>query len=202
MSSALARCCATVSLRCVRSGSWRDSSGGSSVSRAAYARGDPARAARLIGRADMLLEEAGTQQTDDPVRDETEAELRARLGEDAYAACTRTGARSRSRTRWRLPSAQTELESRFRGCAPSHGSRSRRVPRAHARRPLGVPVTMAGCAVRPLVLRSAAGDSDNRLTLHLDASIHRKLPRDPIRIVGSRAPTRCLPFTPSPRGSR
>jgi hypothetical protein len=34
----------------------------------------------------MLLEEAGTQQTDDPVRDETEAELRARLGEDAYAA--------------------------------------------------------------------------------------------------------------------
>ena len=55
---------------------------------AAFAREDPARAARLIGRADMLLEEAASelQQLEGRVRDETEAELRARLGEDAYAA--------------------------------------------------------------------------------------------------------------------
>ena len=53
---------------------------------AAYAREDPARAARLIGQADLLLEEAAShlQQFEGRVRDETEAELRTRLGEDAY----------------------------------------------------------------------------------------------------------------------
>jgi predicted ATPase/class 3 adenylate cyclase len=55
---------------------------------AAYAREDPARAARLLGCADMLCEEtaAALEQLEGRVRDETEAELRARLGEDAYAA--------------------------------------------------------------------------------------------------------------------
>jgi predicted ATPase/class 3 adenylate cyclase len=55
---------------------------------AAYAREDPARAARLLGRADMVLEDAASdfQQLEGRVRDETEAQLRARLGEDAYAA--------------------------------------------------------------------------------------------------------------------
>jgi hypothetical protein len=55
---------------------------------AAYAREDPARAARLIGRTDVLLEEAASelQQLEARVRDDTEAELRARLGQDAYAA--------------------------------------------------------------------------------------------------------------------
>jgi non-specific serine/threonine protein kinase len=55
---------------------------------AAYAREDPARAARLLGRADMLCEETGSglEPLEGRVRDETEAELRARLGEDAYAA--------------------------------------------------------------------------------------------------------------------
>jgi tetratricopeptide (TPR) repeat protein len=55
---------------------------------AVYAREDPARAARLLGRADMLCEEtaAALEQLEGRVRDETEAELRARLGEDAYAA--------------------------------------------------------------------------------------------------------------------
>jgi predicted ATPase len=55
---------------------------------AAYAREDPARATRLIGHADMLLEEAASdlQQVEGRVRDETRAELRARLGKDAYAA--------------------------------------------------------------------------------------------------------------------
>jgi hypothetical protein len=54
-----------------------------------YAREDPARAVRLLGRADALREETAFR-NDDPVeqrlRDEAEAELRARLGEDAYAA--------------------------------------------------------------------------------------------------------------------
>ena len=60
---------------------------------AAYAREDPTRAARLIGRADMLLEEAASyfHQLEGRVRDETEAELRARLGEDAYAAAYAEG---------------------------------------------------------------------------------------------------------------
>ena len=55
---------------------------------AAYAGEDQARAARLIGRADMLLEEAasGLPQVEGRVRRETEAELRAKLGEDTYAA--------------------------------------------------------------------------------------------------------------------
>jgi tetratricopeptide (TPR) repeat protein len=55
---------------------------------AAYAREDPARAARLIGGADVLLEEAASeiQQLEGRARDDTEAELRARLAEDAYAA--------------------------------------------------------------------------------------------------------------------
>jgi tetratricopeptide (TPR) repeat protein len=60
---------------------------------AAYAREDPARAARLIGQADLLLEEATShlQQFEGRVRDETEAELRASLGEDAYAAAYAEG---------------------------------------------------------------------------------------------------------------
>jgi predicted ATPase len=54
---------------------------------AAYAGEDPALAARLIGRADVLCEETASDlQFEDRVRDETEVELRARLGEDAYAA--------------------------------------------------------------------------------------------------------------------
>jgi predicted ATPase len=55
---------------------------------AAHAREDPARAARLIGRADMLCEETASElePVEGRVRDEAEAELRARLGEDAYAA--------------------------------------------------------------------------------------------------------------------
>jgi predicted ATPase len=55
---------------------------------AAYAAEDPARAARMIGRADMLLEEAASHlpQVEGRVRREAEAEIRARLGEDAYAA--------------------------------------------------------------------------------------------------------------------
>jgi hypothetical protein len=55
---------------------------------AAYAGDDPARAARLIGRADVLLDEAASElrQLEGRVRDDTEAELRMRLGEDAYAA--------------------------------------------------------------------------------------------------------------------
>jgi len=60
---------------------------------AAYAREDPARAARLIGHADMLLQEAALEleQFESRVRDDTEAELRARLGEDAYAAALAEG---------------------------------------------------------------------------------------------------------------
>jgi tetratricopeptide (TPR) repeat protein len=55
---------------------------------AAYVREDPARAARLLGHADMLCEEAALalEQFEGRFRDEAEAELRARLGEDAYAA--------------------------------------------------------------------------------------------------------------------
>ena len=59
---------------------------------AAYAREDPARAARLIGRADLLCEEAGfPRQLEDPDRTQTEAELRAQLGENAYAAAYAEG---------------------------------------------------------------------------------------------------------------
>jgi predicted ATPase len=54
---------------------------------ATYARDDAARAARLIARADMLCEETASDlaQFEGRVRDETEAELRARLGDNAYA---------------------------------------------------------------------------------------------------------------------
>jgi tetratricopeptide (TPR) repeat protein len=53
---------------------------------AAYAREDPTRAAHLIGRADMLCEETASNLAtfEARVRDETEAELRATLGDDAY----------------------------------------------------------------------------------------------------------------------
>ena len=55
---------------------------------AAYARGDPARAARLIGRADLLREETASDlaELEGRIRDDAEADLRAKLGEDAYAA--------------------------------------------------------------------------------------------------------------------
>jgi tetratricopeptide (TPR) repeat protein len=60
----------------------------------AYARQDPARAARLLGRADALREETASRD-DNPsetrVRDEVEAGLRASLGEDAYAAAYADG---------------------------------------------------------------------------------------------------------------
>ena len=60
----------------------------------AYARQDPARASRLLGRADALREETAFRD-DEPferrVRDEAEAGLRARLGEDAYAAAYSDG---------------------------------------------------------------------------------------------------------------
>ena len=60
---------------------------------AAYAREDPARATRLLGRADMLCEEtaAALEQLEGRVRDETEAELRVRLGKAAYAAAYAEG---------------------------------------------------------------------------------------------------------------
>jgi tetratricopeptide (TPR) repeat protein len=59
---------------------------------AVYAREDPVRAARLMGSADVLCEEAGfLRQLEDPLRAETEAELRARLGENAYEAAYAEG---------------------------------------------------------------------------------------------------------------
>ena len=62
---------------------------------AAYARDDPARAARLIGRADILCEETASrlEPVEGRVRDDTEAELRATLGEDAYVASYAEGRR-------------------------------------------------------------------------------------------------------------
>jgi hypothetical protein len=60
----------------------------------AYGRQDPARAVRLLGRADALREETAFRDDDEferRVRDETEAELRGRLGEDAYAAAYAEG---------------------------------------------------------------------------------------------------------------
>jgi predicted ATPase/Tfp pilus assembly protein PilF len=60
----------------------------------AYAREDPARAARLLGRADALHEETASRDVESfdlRVRAEAEAELRARLGEDAYAAAYADG---------------------------------------------------------------------------------------------------------------
>jgi predicted ATPase len=56
---------------------------------AAYAREHPAMAARLLGRADALREETTSGESEPleaRVRDETEAELRARMGENAFAA--------------------------------------------------------------------------------------------------------------------
>jgi predicted ATPase len=55
---------------------------------AAYAREDPARAARLLGRADALCEETAYdfEPIEARVRDEAKAGLRASLGKDAYAA--------------------------------------------------------------------------------------------------------------------
>ncbi len=54
---------------------------------AVYAREDPARGARLLGRADALREEtaSGDDDLERRVRDATKAELRGRLGEAAYA---------------------------------------------------------------------------------------------------------------------
>ena len=60
---------------------------------AVYVREDPTRAAALLGRADMLCEET-TSELDDStrrIRDQAEADLRARLGEDAYAAAYADG---------------------------------------------------------------------------------------------------------------
>ena len=60
----------------------------------AYARQDPARAVRLLGRADALREETAFRDDDEferRIRDEAEAGLRARLGEDAYAAAYADG---------------------------------------------------------------------------------------------------------------
>ena len=68
--------------------------GGFAALGVAYARQDPARAARLLGRADALREETAFRD-DEPferrVRDEAEAGLRASLGEDAYAAAYADG---------------------------------------------------------------------------------------------------------------
>jgi predicted ATPase len=60
---------------------------------ATYAREDPPRAARLLGHADLLCEETGSnlQNFEGRLRDETEAALRARLGEHAHAAMLAAG---------------------------------------------------------------------------------------------------------------
>ena len=54
---------------------------------AAYAREDPARATRLLARADVLLEETASNldQFEGRLRAEMEAELKTRLGQDTYA---------------------------------------------------------------------------------------------------------------------
>jgi predicted ATPase len=60
----------------------------------AYSHQDPARAARLLGRADSLREETAFRNDDEferRVRDEAEVELRARLGEDGYATAYADG---------------------------------------------------------------------------------------------------------------
>ena len=68
--------------------------GGFAALGVAYARQDPARAARLLGRADALCDETAFRD-DEPferrVREEAEAGLRTRLGEDAYAAAYSNG---------------------------------------------------------------------------------------------------------------
>jgi hypothetical protein len=59
-----------------------------------YARADPVRAARLLGRADALREEIASREADEVelrVRGEAEAGLRARLGENAYTAAYAEG---------------------------------------------------------------------------------------------------------------
>jgi hypothetical protein len=60
---------------------------------AAYARDDPLRAARLLGRAEALCEETASdlEPLESRVRDKAKAELRARLGEEAYAAAYAAG---------------------------------------------------------------------------------------------------------------
>jgi predicted ATPase len=60
---------------------------------AVYAREDPARGARLLGRADALREEtaSGDDDLERRVLDATKAELRGRLGEAAYAAAYAEG---------------------------------------------------------------------------------------------------------------
>jgi predicted ATPase/class 3 adenylate cyclase len=60
---------------------------------AAYAGEDPARAARFMGRADVLLEEAASAlpQVEGRLRQETEAKLRAKLGEDAFTSVYQEG---------------------------------------------------------------------------------------------------------------
>jgi class 3 adenylate cyclase len=60
---------------------------------AAYAREDPMRAARLLGRADALCEERAydLEPLEGRIRDETWAELQASLREDEYAAACAQG---------------------------------------------------------------------------------------------------------------
>ena len=80
--------------RRVRSGRWTSFIQGFAALGVAYARQDPARAVRLLGRADALREETAFRDDDAferRVRDEAEAGLRARLGEDAYAAAYADG---------------------------------------------------------------------------------------------------------------
>jgi hypothetical protein len=59
----------------------------------AYAREDPSRAARLVGRADVLCEEKAydLDTLEGTVRDQTRAELQATLGEEGYAAAYAKG---------------------------------------------------------------------------------------------------------------
>jgi predicted ATPase len=60
---------------------------------AAYAREDPVRAARLLGRVEVLCEEAAydLEPFENHVRDQTKAQLQASLGEDGYAAACAEG---------------------------------------------------------------------------------------------------------------
>jgi predicted ATPase/Tfp pilus assembly protein PilF len=60
---------------------------------AAYAREDPARAALLLGHADLLCEETASSldQFEGRLHDETEAELQARLGANAYSGVLAEG---------------------------------------------------------------------------------------------------------------
>jgi predicted ATPase len=60
---------------------------------AAYARENPLRAARLLGRAEALCEETAydLEPLEDSVRDQTRAQIQASLGEDGYAAACAEG---------------------------------------------------------------------------------------------------------------